>query len=90
MNKYKVKQTDILHNGKMHPEGTIIELDAKQAASLEDYLELIQEIKKQQAKPAKAAQKEAGTAKEPEKQDDTQNTEGADSQNNAPENIRRD
>lgn len=42
MPKYKVKQTDILHNGAVYAEGTTIELEDEHAKHLADYLELIQ------------------------------------------------
>nr|BDD46509.1 hypothetical protein 13 [bacterium] len=101
MSKYKVKQTDILHNGKIYPEGSEIELNDKQAKMIADYLELIEVIKKQQSKPAKATQQKTNTAKEPEKQEKTedtpaenkeektQNNEGAKPQNFVPPNMRR-
>lgn len=39
MAKYKVKHTSILHNGTLYKEGSIIELDEKHAAKLEDFIE---------------------------------------------------
>lgn len=43
MPKYKIQKTDILKNKKVHPEGTEIELTEKEAASLADFLILIEE-----------------------------------------------
>lgn len=39
MAKYKVKHTSILNNGDLYKEGSIIELDEKQAAKLADFIE---------------------------------------------------
>ena len=38
MKQYLIKNSDILHNGKIFPEGTTIELADKDAQSLSDYL----------------------------------------------------
>lgn len=38
MKQYLIKNSDILHNGKIFPEGTTIELEDKDAQSLSDYL----------------------------------------------------
>lgn len=48
MNKYRIKKTDILHNGKVYPEGSEIELSDEQALQLDNYLELMQELTKPQ------------------------------------------
>lgn len=45
MAKYRVKGTDILHNKKLYPEGSEIELDDKNAEQLRDYLIPIKENK---------------------------------------------
>lgn len=51
MAKYKVKGTDILHDGKLYPEGSIISPDEKSVKQLADYLELIpEETKKSSSK----------------------------------------
>jgi len=73
MPKYKIKGTDILYNGKVYAEGTTIELSENQAKSLADYLELLQETKKETLKqeektpekPAKETIGQAKTTKEP-------------------------
>ena len=41
MPRYKVKGTDILHSGKIYPEGSSIELSDVQAKQLADFLEPI-------------------------------------------------
>jgi hypothetical protein len=38
MKSYIIKNTDLLLNGKLIPEGSTINLDDKDAVSLEDYL----------------------------------------------------
>lgn len=38
MKQYLIKNSDILHNGKIFPEGTTIELEDKDAQSLSSYL----------------------------------------------------
>ena len=43
MAKYKVKNTNILHDGKTRGEGEIIELTDLQAKKLEGYVELVKE-----------------------------------------------
>lgn len=50
INKYKVKHTSIMHNGRLYKEGSIIELSDEQAKRLEDFVDLVNEslIKKQQ------------------------------------------
>lgn len=71
MPKYKIKGTDILHNGKIYAEGTTIELSENQAKSLADFLEIFQETKKEtpkpdeskQDKPAKETKTQTKTAK---------------------------
>lgn len=40
--KYKVKGTDIMHNGTLYPEGSEIELTDKDAKGLESYIEKIE------------------------------------------------
>lgn len=60
MTRYKVEKTDILHNGKLYPEGSTIELEEKAAEKLADYLVPIRE-------------KQAGTAKNNTKNTKTTN-----------------
>ncbi|MBR6126273.1 hypothetical protein IKQ21_01165 [bacterium] len=43
MAKYKVKNTNILHDGKTRGEGSIIELTDLQAKKLEGYVELVKD-----------------------------------------------
>lgn len=38
MKQYLIKNSDIMHNGKLFPEGSTINLDEKYAQSLSDYL----------------------------------------------------
>lgn len=61
MAKYKVKHTSILHNGKLYKEGSIIELDEKHAAKLEDFVELLPN--KTSAKPKTETQNKTQTSK---------------------------
>jgi hypothetical protein len=101
MSKYRIKGTDILHNGKVYPDGSEIELNDKDFKRLEDYLELLQESKKQHTKPAKATQNKSEPEKEPEKQvteekttqenkaEDSQKTEALKPENSVPKNMRR-
>ena len=41
--KYKVKNTNILHNGDLYKIGDVIELDDKQATKLQDVLTVVKE-----------------------------------------------
>ncbi len=61
MVKYKVKHTSILHNGTLYKEGSIIELDEKHAAKLEDFVELLPN--KTSAKPKTENQAKTQTSK---------------------------
>ncbi len=38
MKTYTIKNSDIMHNGKLFPEGSTINLDDKDAESLSNYL----------------------------------------------------
>ena len=42
--KYKVKNTNLLHNGKLYKLGDFIELDEKQAKKLSDVLTLVSTV----------------------------------------------
>lgn len=50
MAKYKIKKTNILHDGKLYPEGSEIELTEEQAKKIADYLLPIEEKKTNTAK----------------------------------------
>lgn len=39
MKTYIIKNTDIMHKGKIFPEGSTIELDEKEASQLSKYLD---------------------------------------------------
>ena len=41
--KYKIKNTNILHNGDLYKIGDTIELDDKQATKLQDVLTVVKE-----------------------------------------------
>ena len=41
--KYKIKNTNILHNGDLYKIGDFIELDDKQATKLQDVLTVVKE-----------------------------------------------
>jgi hypothetical protein len=41
MKTYIIKNTDIMHKGKIFPEGSTIDLEDKEAESLSDFLDLI-------------------------------------------------
>lgn len=61
MAKYKVKHTSILHNGTLYKEGSIIELDEKHAAKLEDFIE--RQPNQTTAKPKTQTQNKTQTSK---------------------------
>jgi len=42
--KYKLIKTDLFLNGRLTPEGTIIELSEKESSTLSMYLEELEEI----------------------------------------------
>jgi len=46
MKQYLIKNSDIMHNGKLFPEGSTINLDDKDAQSLSNYLAEIKEVSK--------------------------------------------
>ncbi|MBE0550819.1 MAG: hypothetical protein IH619_00370 [Ignavibacterium sp.] len=46
MKTYTIINSDIMHNGKLFPEGSTINLDDKDAQSLSDYLTEIKEVSK--------------------------------------------
>ena len=70
--KYKLKHTNILHNGILRKPNDIIELTETEAKKLADFVELIPEKtpKTQQNKNSK--QKKAETDKSEESQDENQ------------------
>lgn len=41
--KYKIKNTNILHNGGLYKIGDVIELDEKQATKLQDVLTVVKD-----------------------------------------------
>ena len=43
MAKYKIKNTNILHDGKIRKEGSVVELTDEQAKKLEGFVELVKE-----------------------------------------------
>ncbi|MEE0495243.1 MAG: hypothetical protein UDK34_01855 [Cyanobacteriota bacterium] len=43
MAKYKIKNTNILHDGKIRKEGSVVELTDDQAKKLEGFVELVKE-----------------------------------------------
>jgi len=46
MKTYTIKNSDIMHNGKLFPEGSTISLEEKDAQSLSNYLTEIKEVSK--------------------------------------------
>ncbi len=46
MKTYLIINSDIMHNGKIFPEGSTINLEDKEAESLSDYLIEIKEVSK--------------------------------------------
>jgi len=46
MKQYLIKNSDIMHNGKLFPEGSTINLEDKDAQSLLDYLTEVKEVSK--------------------------------------------
>lgn len=79
--KYKVKNTDILHNGEKVKEGEVVELTENEAKSLLDYLEPIQdfqeETKKKNGKKSEAQKPDNSQPEktEPEKLENPENPE---------------
>lgn len=61
MAKYRVKNTSILHNGKVHKEGSSIELTDNQAKRLEDFVELLPNQNASKAKSETQAKTETKT-----------------------------
>ena len=43
MAKYKIKNTNILHDGKIRKEGSVVELTDDQAKKLEGFVELVKD-----------------------------------------------
>jgi len=41
---YKIKNTDILHNGQLFKEGSLIELDKKEAKEISLYIEKVERV----------------------------------------------
>jgi len=41
MKSYLIKQSDIMHKGKLFPEGSTIELDEQEALQLSKYLDVV-------------------------------------------------
>lgn len=58
--KYKVKNTTILHNKKTYAEGSIISLEDVEAKRLEDFVELIPNQAPATPQTNKASTKSAG------------------------------
>lgn len=44
MKTYTIKNTDIMHKGKIFPEGATIDLEEKEAESLSDFLVTLREV----------------------------------------------
>lgn len=61
MAKYIVKDTSILHNGKVHKEGSEIDLTDSQAKRLEDFVELLPNQNTSKAKSETQAKTETKT-----------------------------
>jgi hypothetical protein len=51
LKKYKIKNTNILHDGVVRHIGEIIELDEKAATKLQDVLTLVKEVANKNQKP---------------------------------------
>lgn len=49
--KYKVKNTNLLHDGKVYKIGTVLELDETQAAKLADVLTVVKTTENKTSKP---------------------------------------
>lgn len=59
MAKYKVKNTSILHDNSLYKEGSIVELDTKQAKKLTGFVEVVKD--KTPAKPQQKQNKDDKT-----------------------------
>ncbi len=77
MAKYKVKNTNILHDGKVRKEGAVIELNDIQAKKLEGYVELIKE--KAPAKQTENKTKTKTETKKPEVKTEGEGQNGGES-----------
>ncbi len=53
-NKFRVKGTDLMHDGKLYPEGSEIVLSDKEAKGLEAYIEKIEAEKAETTKGGKS------------------------------------
>ncbi len=51
MKKYTIKNSDIMHNGKIFPEGSTIDLEDKETESLSDFLDPINSDSSKSLKP---------------------------------------
>lgn len=51
MKSYLIKQSDIMHKGKIFPEGSTIDLEDKDAESLSDFLVEVSESKTKSLEP---------------------------------------
>ena len=63
MPKYKVKNTNLLHNGKAKTTGDVIELTDLQAKKLGAYVEPVEEISKDKTPATKTETKTTKTSK---------------------------
>lgn len=86
MAKYKVKNTSILHNGKVYAEGSTLELSENQAKRLEDFVDLVPETatktpsqtKTQTTKPKSETKTQTKTKAETKTETVKQDGEGSD------------
>ena len=83
MAKYKVKRAPIRHNGKIYIEGSIIDLNDKDAKRLENFVDLIPETStKTQANKTQSKTQTKIKTSTTKTESKTTNTDGKDSNNN--------
>ncbi len=85
MAKYTVKNTSILHNGKLYKEGSTIELTDIQAKRLEDFVTVLPNQTPVKPKPETKTQTSKNSSKTKTASSDnskTENTENTDGENN--------
>ena len=77
MAKYKIKNTNILHDGKIRKEGSVVELTDDQAKKLEGFVELVKE--KAPAKQTENKTKTKTETKKPEVKTEGEGQNGGES-----------
>ena len=80
MAKYKIKNTNILHDGKIRKEGSVVELTDEQAKKLEGFVELVKEkAPAKQTTETKTKTKTKTETKKPEVKTEGEGNDGGES-----------